>query len=212
LARTRSGSQRAGRVGGVWLRRVGGSPGEPRTPATPERAGERGRAWTRRPPQPEGDRGGWRLAFPSAWRAPLSFPSRPQVTGGISFSFRAASSWPFWQFTRFLLLRILVCPPRQFDFGGPLAFGLVLVKPVQQDAVTVRDGALLFEAAPLEGRSHTREEVQVLADGYTTNAPCRGHLPSASPRHPPSVRNGNSEQSQPQDEQCIPIVQIRLHF
>ncbi|CAO2180536.1 unnamed protein product, partial [Urochloa humidicola] len=152
------GSQRAGRVGGVWLRRVGGSPGEPRTPATPERAGERGRAWTRRPPQPEGDRGGWRLAFPSAWRAPLSFPSRPQ------------------------------------------------------DAVTVRDGALLFEAAPLEGRSHTREEVQVLADGYTANAPCRGHLPSASPRHPPSVRNGNSEQSQPQDEQCIPIVQIRLHF
>ncbi|CAO2185222.1 unnamed protein product, partial [Urochloa humidicola] len=81
-----------------------------------------------------------------------------------------------------------------------------------QDAVTVRDGALLFEAAPLEGRSDTREEVQVLADGYTTNAPCRGHLPSASPRHPTSVRNGNSEQSQPQDEQCIPIVQIRLHF
>ena len=40
-----------------------------------------------------------------------------------------------------------------------------------QEAVSVRHGALLFEAADLEGRGNAREEVQVLADGCAASTP-----------------------------------------
>jgi hypothetical protein len=90
---------------------VGDSPGEPTTPATPERAGQRGSAWTRRPPQPE-DRGG---AFPSAWRRLSSRLRLPAVQVRMSFfSFRAASSRPFWQFTRFLVPGDFSLSPTRF--------------------------------------------------------------------------------------------------
>jgi len=79
-----------------------------------------------------------------------------------------------------------------------------------QEAVSVRHGALLFEAADLEGRGNAREEVQVLADGCAAAAPGGGHLPPASPRHPDSLRCGNREQSQPQDERVSSLIILLL--
>ena len=78
--------------------------------------------------------------------------------------------------------------------------------------MSVRHGALLFEAADLEGRGNAREEVQVLADGCAAAAPGGGHLPPASPRHPDSLRCGNREQSQPQDERVSSLIILLLFF